>query len=237
MDVLLLAHVLGDFYFQSNQLASRKQKDMKALAVHVGIYSLCILIGLVLYVPRLFDALWMTMVIALSHFVIDIIKLRLEPFLSKYDVLFFCLDQFLHIIILWLCSDCLSIYERFFDPILYADCSVIMIIAMMLFCGKPASILIAKLFQKIPQTVEASMDESVRHQESVRIGSWIGILEREIIFLLALLGQYGAIGFVMAAKSIARHKQLNEVAFAEKYLVGTLLSALIALLCAIVCRL
>lgn len=69
----------------------------------------------------------------------------------------------------------------------------------------------------------------------MRIGSWIGILEREIILVLGLLGQYGAIGFVLTAKSLARHNQLNNQAFAEKYLVGTLLSAFVALLSVIMC--
>ena len=44
------------------------------------------------------------------------------------------------------------------------------------------------------------------------------------------MGQLGAIGFVLAAKSLARFKQLDDRDFAEKYLVGTLLSVLIALL-------
>lgn len=73
-------------------------------------------------------------------------------------------------------------------------------------------------------------------KENARIGSWIGILEREIIFILGLLGQYGAIGFVIAAKSLARHSQLNEPAFAEKYLIGTLLSSFMALVCIMICK-
>jgi hypothetical protein len=48
---------------------------------------------------------------------------------------------------------------------------------------------------------------------------------------LGLNGQLGAIGFVLAAKSLARFNQLNDKSFAEKYLVGTLLSVVIALFC------
>jgi len=72
-------------------------------------------------------------------------------------------------------------------------------------------------------------------EEDIKIGSWIGILEREIILLLGLMGQYGAIGFVLAAKSLARYKQLENKSFAEKYLVGTLLSALIAIASIAIC--
>ena len=58
---------------------------------------------------------------------------------------------------------------------------------------------------------------------------------REIILLLGLMGQYGAVGFVLTAKSLARYKQLEKKAFAEKYLVGTLLSAFIAFGCVAMC--
>ncbi len=64
--------------------------------------------------------------------------------------------------------------------------------------------------------------------EVERMGFWIGVLEREIILILGVFGQYGAIGFVLTAKSIARYKQLEDKKFAEKYLIGTLLSALIS---------
>ena len=45
------------------------------------------------------------------------------------------------------------------------------------------------------------------------------------------MGQYGAIGFVLTAKSLARFNQLNDQSFAEKYLVGTLLSSFLAIVC------
>ena len=62
------------------------------------------------------------------------------------------------------------------------------------------------------------LKERQQAAEEIQIGSWIGILEREIMLLLALMGQYGAIGFVLTAKSLARFKQLENKAFAEKYL-------------------
>ena len=60
------------------------------------------------------------------------------------------------------------------------------------------------------------------------------MLEREIILMLGLMGQFGAIGFVLTAKSLARFKQLENKSFAEKYLVGTLLSGGIAIVCIVV---
>ncbi|NLL73630.1 MAG: hypothetical protein GX237_08895 [Clostridiales bacterium] len=60
------------------------------------------------------------------------------------------------------------------------------------------------------------------------------MLEREIIFVLGSMGQFGVIGFVLTAKSIARFKQLEDKDFAEKYLVGTLLSSLIGIVSAVI---
>lgn len=65
-------------------------------------------------------------------------------------------------------------------------------------------------------------------------GYLIGVLERVIVLTLGLNGQMGAIGFVLTAKSLARFKQLEVKGFAEKYLVGTLLSMGIALLCILI---
>ena len=43
-----------------------------------------------------------------------------------------------------------------------------------------------------------------------------------------LLHQFAAVGLVIAAKSIARFRELEDRNFAEYYLVGTLASTLIA---------
>ncbi len=57
------------------------------------------------------------------------------------------------------------------------------------------------------------------------IGRAIGNLERLLLTTFVLFGQYAALGFVLAAKSIARFKDLDKRNFAEYYLVGTLASA------------
>jgi hypothetical protein len=64
-------------------------------------------------------------------------------------------------------------------------------------------------------------------------GKRIGMIERVIIFTLALLGEFGTISFVFVAKSMARFEQLKERPFAEYYLLGTLLSISFAILLAI----
>lgn len=62
-------------------------------------------------------------------------------------------------------------------------------------------------------------------------GRVIGLLERVLLYGFVLQAQYGAIGFVLAAKAFTRSKTLeNNRAFGEYVLIGTLLSASLALL-------
>ena len=60
-------------------------------------------------------------------------------------------------------------------------------------------------------------------------GRIIGILERGLLYGFMLQGQYGAIGFILAAKAFTRFKALDDRPFAEYVLIGTLLSACLAL--------
>ncbi len=77
---------------------------------------------------------------------------------------------------------------------------------------------------------EQAGQESI-DQPAYNAGRVIGILERWLMFLVVLWSDdLSALAFIIAAKGIARMKQLEDRAFAEYMLVGTLLSALSALI-------
>jgi hypothetical protein len=69
-----------------------------------------------------------------------------------------------------------------------------------------------------------------------RIGATIGAFERLLIVALILVNATAAVGFVIAAKTIARFKQLDDRGFAEYYLLGTLASVSVAIGSAIVAQ-
>ena len=71
---------------------------------------------------------------------------------------------------------------------------------------------------------------------SARVGATIGILERILIVVFVLTGTDVAIGFVVAAKTLARFRLLDDRAFAEYYLLGTLASVAVAIVSALVGR-
>ena len=69
-----------------------------------------------------------------------------------------------------------------------------------------------------------------------RVGATIGVLERVLIVVFVLTGTEAAIGFVVAAKTLARFRLLDDRDFAEYYLLGTLASVAVAILTALVGR-
>jgi hypothetical protein len=64
------------------------------------------------------------------------------------------------------------------------------------------------------------------------MGATIGVLER-ILTIALMSGGPTAIGLVIAAKTLARHKELDDKPFAERYLIGTMSSVTIAVLSAL----
>lgn len=68
-------------------------------------------------------------------------------------------------------------------------------------------------------------------------GRMIGFLERALALTLIFVGEYAAIGLIIAAKSLARFKALDNREFAEYFLVGTLASLLLAVLVGVAVRL
>jgi hypothetical protein len=71
---------------------------------------------------------------------------------------------------------------------------------------------------------------------SARVGSTIGVLERILIVVFVLTGTDVAIGFVVAAKTLARFRLLDDRDFAEYYLLGTLASVSVAIATALIGR-
>jgi hypothetical protein len=83
---------------------------------------------------------------------------------------------------------------------------------------------------------EAGIVRAPARPSPVRIGAAIGILERLLIVTLVLSGALAGIGFVVAAKTLARFKQLEDRPFAEYYLLGTLASVSVGLVSALVAQ-
>ena len=247
MELILLGHIIGDFYVQTDKMAEKKQNSIKYMLIHCLIYT--IVMGICFYIlyRKIVGVLIISSLVLLSHLMIDLLKGKCDKKTTKYQYMFFLTDQTMHMMVLFL-----SVYivnqQLFFSMenemmingmnLNMKNCMVVA--SAVLVCWKPAAIFVSLVFKMIPETV-VQADQIIKvkgniENEGAKIGSWIGILEREIILMLGLMGQFGAIGFVLTAKSLARFKQLENKSFAEKYLVGTLLSALIAIGNIVICK-
>ena len=99
-----------------------------------------------------------------------------------------------------------------------------------------ANIVLRWILQLVGLEKLGAQGEEVDKQE-YNTGRLIGLLERIFVFLFVLIGQYTAIGFILAAKGVARFQDFKSRTFAEYVLIGTLLSSLLAMIIAYLVKL
>ena len=229
--ILISVHLLADFLFQTSAYSEKKRKKLKPLLLHCFIYFIVFEIVL-LPILQFKKAFLLGMIISVLHFFINFTKNKLEKSFPqrRLQIWIFSINQLIHFVLLIGMNYIFNLensvsnlyinlqgYENFKTIILYI--SVFSIIF------EPASVFIRKLFTSI-----SSKTYPKENLEELKAGNIIGKLERMIIAILLLNNQFGVIGFVLTAKSIARFKQMENRDFAEKYLIGTLTSFLIVLI-------
>ena len=150
----------------------------------------------------------------LAYLLIDTIKTYMCKGLWS-----FLADQFAHILILCLISCKYMPTSRL--PIQSIDFLDILSIPLFAFailcCLKPTNILIKLVLDKY-KIGDAESCQSIKNA-----GALIGNLERILTMVFVLIGQYEAVGFIVAAKSLLRFKE-TDTAKTEYVLAGTLLS-------------
>lgn len=164
-------------------------------------------------------------VISLSHWLIDGLKIYINRS-KRFGKYAFFIDQGMHLVIL---TVVVLLYQHWFclQPVfeLPPDTAIPAIIAGILFCSKPANILIKEILGVFDIRVRKTGTEE---NDLPNAGKLIGIVERWLIVVFILISQFEAIGFLLAAKSIMRFKS-DESLKTEYLLTGTLLSFAIAI--------
>jgi hypothetical protein len=112
---------------------------------------------------------------------------------------------------------------------------IAVIITGLLLAANEVNYLIRILFNIFGLLKKDDSADSVQEDE-LNAGRIIGIIERLIIFLFVLMGEFSAIGLILVAKGIARFDELKDRKFAEYFLIGTLFSFLIAIAVAVVVK-
>lgn len=223
---LLLGHLIGDFVLQTDGLCKKKrEKGLKSwpMWIHPMIVT-----GLTWLLFGSWYFVWGAVITFASHLLIDTMKSRLER--KEKHVWYFVADQVLHLLVIglicWMYSENWHQFEWIPGEYILTGPAVL---CAVLICVKPANILIKGIFDWYK--IEVPVSEKKNGNDLKNAGALIGSVERLIILILMLLGQYEAVGFVVAAKSLMRFKD-SEGAKAEYVLVGTLLSLCVAMICA-----
>ena len=225
--VFLIAHILSDFYFQSESMARKKDKCFKYL---------------VKLICTNFENIYLWIII-FSHFLVDALKyiLKKNKIIREHQRNIFIVDQVIHIAILMIVSYLMiksgksykynEIVLDILNIIGISIRSIIVLIVQVLLVHKPANIFIVNIMQSYkPINKENNNTENTK-----KAGRMIGTIERIIMLFFLLIKQYSSVGLVLTAKSIARYNKISEdKEFAEYYLLGTLLSTICVLMISII---
>ena len=204
---LLLAHALADFVAQPDAMVRRKREPLM-LGQHALIHAAFALAALG-GAPLLAGG------VALAHLAIDAAKTWLAP----NRLWAFLADQAAHLATIaaaaWLMPDAFASGLWAAAPPQVAQVAAALTgLIFATLAGGPAVGLLMAPFADQTQTEGLASG-----------GRLIGLLERAMIVLLVLAGQPGAIGFLIAAKSILRFEMASQNRAASEYvIIGTLAS-------------
>ncbi|MBC1779344.1 DUF3307 domain-containing protein [Listeria booriae] len=260
---LLLGHFLGDFVLQTDKMAGVKKeafssRKLRILSLHVFIHF-CLYFLVVLgywFVGGNMDIwLLMGMIVGISllHLVIDLAKAPVERVLGNSSLVRLCTyvgDQLLHVLIIFLAVRALAPISlgglSLYAKLCALGCLLIVIVyfvgylipyilevLMPGFNNEKRIVSITKVDGKILLTKNQEV-AAVTNKE-LKAGRYIGGLERLLLLIFMALQIYSAIPIIVALKTLARFKDLeNNRAFAEYYLIGNFLSMIFGVLIGIV---
>jgi magnesium-transporting ATPase (P-type) len=219
---LLMAHLLGDFFFQPNSWVEEKEKKkLKSWKLYAHVF---IHVALVFLIFLSFGVWKMALVIGVTHFLIDSLKLIYQR--DKTRRLWFFLDQILHVLVILVCW--FNYSRPDFSILFIYEQKIWLLVVGALMLTSPTAIIIKMIIGKWLPVGDVKKTSSL--QEA---GKYIGMLERLLIFLFVCTDHFEAVGFLLAAKSIFRFgdlKDAHDIKLTEYVLIGTLLSFGIALL-------
>lgn len=240
--LLLLAHIAGDFYLQTQPMADKKDKDINWVFIHCLCYWLTMMIVLMPVIDG--KTIKYGTLAALLHTMVDIAKYfylsKKVNVTAKREYKIFFLDQGVHILGLIFVAylfvrdmGVLRVFSQvsdFFHITGISGNTVVCWVTALLIVHKPANIAISKML-----SIYRPENKDTDRKQDYNAGRFIGTIERIIILIFISLSQYAAIGLVLTAKSVARYEKIaKEPEFAEYYLLGTLLSTLAAIVSSLI---
>ena len=257
--IMLISHTVADFLLQSDKIAKLKNElKIKGYICHaMGLAFTSLPFILLVKYEYMLNVAIIVLVITASHIALDYLKEIYHKRLVKKkkeknnELILFVMDQVLHIaIILFLTRGMHSEFNSvnlFMATKLFANggmgYSSIKAVFVILYVSLSGIYFVPMVFDIIYKKVKNRnkvlneiLKENIEKNahafiDEVNAGKWIGVLERILILTLLFMNEFAAIGFVIAAKSVARFKMMDNKIFAEYYLLGTMLSVVYTIVC------
>ncbi len=227
-----LAHLLADYIFQSPGWSNGKSRKpvTKFHVFHILVVFACSWI--LSFDPGYFIA---AIGLTVIHFFTDVLKsyLVIRAKNNRTNKNYFFTDQLIHLFFLIIIP---FAYQEWHGINFVVEFSLktIAVVTAFVFCTKPANIVIKNILTAFVIAIPTEEHPFVVKPEDQNTekslpnaGKLIGIMERVLTLALILIGQFGAVGLIIAAKSILRFKDTQQN---EYILVGTLLSFGLAVL-------
>ena len=235
--IFWLGHLVADFLLQSNSLIALKKKGLARGNLYHGLlHYLAIAFFMALVAPSdLLRLRFHAILFALTavHLLIDWCKLRLAKSGRIPDgIVPFLVDQVLHAITIVIA---VMVYARIpaqeissaidtLQPYYTKGLAVLVVYVAIVFAG---GYVVRYLTKSLLRDLPRVADESSEQLQNA--GMYIGWLERIIILTAVIMRSPATIGLVLTAKSIVRYQEMKSGRFAEYFLIGTLLSIVLAI--------
>ena len=214
---LLLAHLLGDFILQPEGWVKDKERQKLSSGY---LYLHFLIHGLLVYA---FLQSWIiTIIVVSTHAAIDIIKLYAQTKNTRRRWFFF--DQLLHLAVIIAVVGWLEVNNL--QPVIQWFSDHLLILTGIVFLTVPSSVVIKNAISRWDPDPGDDSPDSLE-----KAGAYIGVIERLFVFTFVMSGQWNAVGFLIAAKSVFRFGDLKEShdrKLTEYMLIGTLMSVGIA---------
>ena len=221
----LLAHLVSDFYLQTEK-SCKSKADNAFKSRHLYIHAL-ITFGCAWLFSLNVGYWWAALLIAALHLVIDGLKSVCKNLKGAFFI-----DQLLHLAVIVAAVMLFNKVSTIALPTWLPETKVLLWIVAFVFCLRPANFFIQNIFKD----AKISIPDGGKEDNLPNAGHVIGNVERMLTLVFVMLGQYEAIGFLLAAKSLLRFRETDTVK-SEYVLVGTLLSFGIAILLGVAVKL
>lgn len=233
-----------NFYTRSSKIMTFKNPLLRHMVI----------VFLMMQVLNLFFSPWywvvcLSLLITISHLVLDHYKLiqSRKKIRKKVkvmsDLFLFAFDQVAHIGLIFVLSSFFKIaasakylpligqYKTAINngqwKIPSVSDEILMSVIVVILFSYVAGFFISFFLDNLKANKKAEQDTTrLISEHEKKIGLKIGLIERLLVIIFVAANQYGALGLILAGKSLARYEDLKDKAFAEYYLFGTLLSFL-----------